>query len=197
MHESVGVCAQDDTWIIFVQLLLDNTYLNFSETLKRIKAIAEDMAKRKTEAFDPSYDEFNSFISEAEDVPKYTGPSFPFDECMVMMLTGEVADMAELIQSSLYERRNIEEYIAEDMPLHFVRAKMGEKASEVLLDHDFCTRRVVALGPIEATRRHVSDLIDLRRAHSHHKESSSGDLNLNIVDAIQEGSACIIDEVIR
>ena len=78
-----------------------------------------------------------------------------------------------------------------------IRAKMVEKASEVLIDHDFRTRRVVALGPIEATKRHVSDLIDLRRAHSHHKESSSGDLNLNIVDAIQEGSACIIDEVIR
>ena len=80
------------------------------------------MAKRKTEAFDPSYDEFNSFISEAEDVPEYTGPSFPFDECMVMMLTGEVADMAESIQSSLYERWNIEEYIAENMLLHLIRA---------------------------------------------------------------------------
>jgi len=161
-----------------------------------IKAIAEDMAKRKTEAFAPLYDEFNSFISEEEIVAESSGPPFPFDKCMVMMLTGEIADMAESIQNTLYERWNIEEYIAENMPLHLIRAKMVEKASEVLLDHDFCTRRVVALGPIEATRRHVSDLIDLRRAHSHHKESS-GDLDINIVDAIQEGSACIIDEVIR
>mmetsp|Transcript_25343 Transcript_25343/g.52991 ORF Transcript_25343/g.52991 Transcript_25343/m.52991 type:complete len:1482 (+) Transcript_25343:1-4446(+) len=163
-----------------------------------IKAIAEGMAKRKTESFAPLYDEFNSFISKADDVPEYTGPPFPFDECMVMMLIGEVADMAESFQNTIYERWNIEEYIAENMPLHLIRAKMVEKASKVLLDQDFCTRRVVALGPIEATRRHVSDLIDLRRAHSHHKESSSGELlDLNIVDAIQEGSACIIDEVIH
>ena len=161
-----------------------------------IKAIAEDMAKRRTEAFAPKYDEFNSFSSKTDIVPEFTGPSFPFDECMVMMLTGKVADMAEVIQSSLYERWNIEEYIAENMPLHLIRAKMVEKAAEVLVDQDFCTRRVIALGPIEATRRHVSDLVDLRRAHAHHKESI-GDLDMNIVDAIQEGSACIINEVAR
>lgn len=172
-------------------------------TTTQIKAIAEDMAKRKTEAFAPQYDEFNSFMSKSDDVPESTNsgnPSFPFDEAMVIMLTGHIADMAESIQGSLYERWNIEEYIAENMPLHLIRARMIERAAEVLVDQDFCTRRVVALGPIEATRRHVSDLIDLRRAHSHHKESSggSGDLDqFNIVDAIQEGSACIIDEVIR
>lgn len=155
------------------------------------------MAKRKTKAFAPLYDEFNSFISKSENVPQSNDPAFPFDECMVMMLNGEVADMAESIQSTLYERWNIEEYVAENMPLHLIRATMVEKASEVLLDQDFCTRRVVALGPIEATRRHVSDLIDLRRAHSHNKELSPGEMDLNIVDAIQEGAACIIDEVIR
>ena len=163
-----------------------------------IKAISEDMAKRKTEAFAPLYDEFNSFISKSDVVPQSsTVHVFPFDQCMVMMLNGEIADLAETIQNSLYERWNIEEYIAENMPLHLIRANMAGKSAEVLVDQDFCTRRVVALGPIEATRRHVSDLIDLRRAHSHHKESSSNDLDLNIVDAVQEGSACIMDEVIR
>ena len=155
------------------------------------------MAKRKTDAFAPLYDEFNSFISKTENVSDFSRSMFPFDECMVMMLTGQVSDMAEVIQSSLYERWNIEEYIAENLPLHLIRAKKVEKAAEVLIDQDFCTRRVVALGPIEATRRHVSDLIDLRRAHAHHKESSSGELEINIVDAIQEGSACIINEVVK
>merc|ERR1712176_983608 len=114
-----------------------------------------------------------------EDVPEYLGPPFPFDECMVIMLTGDAADMAETTQCSLYERWNIEEYVAENLPLHLIRAKMIERASEVLVDQDFCTRRVIALGPIEATRRHVSDLIDLRRAHSHQKESlSAGEFDL-------------------
>ncbi|KAL7434903.1 hypothetical protein ACHAXH_009043, partial [Discostella pseudostelligera] len=162
-----------------------------------IKAIAEDMAKRKTEAFAPVYDEFNSFISKADVVPVTSGRFFPYDECMVMMITGKVADMLKPIQNSLYERWNIEEYIAENMPLHLIRARMIEKAAEVLVDNEFCTRRVVALGPIEATRRHVSDLIELRRVHAHYKDSGLVDLSLNIVDAIQEGSACIIDEVIR
>ena len=155
------------------------------------------MSKRKTSAFAPIHDDFTSFIEKADVVPEFHGPPFPFDECMVMMLTGQVAEMAETIQNSLYERWNIEEYVTENMPLHLIRAKMVEKASEVLVDKDFCTRRVVALGPIEATRRHVSDLIELRRAHASLKESISCDLDLNIVDAIQEGSTCIINEVIR
>ncbi|KAL7552348.1 hypothetical protein ACHAWF_015590, partial [Thalassiosira exigua] len=161
-----------------------------------IKAIAEDMSKRKTEAFAPVYDEFNSFTSKTIDVPESSGPPFPFDECMVTMLTDEDADAAESVQSSLYERWNIEEYIAENLPLHLVRAGMVERAAEVLVQPDFCTRRVVALGSIEATRQHMTDLVDLRRASSHHKESSS-DLDFNIVDTVQEGSACMIDEVRR
>lgn len=164
---------------------------------QQIKAIAEDMSKRKTAAFAPLYDDFNSFIEKEDVVPEFPGLPFPFDECMVMMLTGQVAEMAEAVQNSLYERWNIEEYVTENMPLHLFRAKMIEKASEILVDQDFCTRRVVALGPIEATRRHVSDLIELRRAHTNLKESSSDDLDLNIVDVIQKASTCIIDEVIR
>lgn len=164
---------------------------------RQIKAIAEDMAKRKTEAFAPTYDEFNSFMSQSDVVPMTAGRLFPYDECMVMMITGRVADMLEPIQNSLYERWNIEEYIAENMPLHLIRARMIDKAAEVLVDNEFCTQRVVALGPIEATRRHVSDLIELRRVHAHYKDSGLVDMHLNIVDAIQEGSACIIGEVIR
>lgn len=155
------------------------------------------MARRKTESFAPVYDDFNSFISKADVIPMIADHSFPYDECMVKMISGEVANMLEPIQNSLYERWVIERYIAENMPLHLLRAVMVEKAAEVLVDNEFCTRRVAALGPIEATRRHVSDLIELRRVHAQYKESGLIHLDLNIVDAIQEGSACIINEVIR
>ncbi|KAL7504615.1 hypothetical protein ACHAXN_002449 [Cyclotella atomus] len=163
-----------------------------------VKAIAEEMAKRKTEAFSPIYDEFNSFVSKSEQILDASVYPLQFDECMVMMLTGQLSTMAELTQLSLYDRWNVEEYIAENIPLHLIRAKMLKRASEFLVDSDFCRRRVVALGSIEAARRHVSDLIDLRRAHaSKNTGKSSGDWGFDIVETIQNGSSCIIDEVVR
>jgi hypothetical protein len=157
------------------------------------------MAKRKTEAFAPVYDEFNSFVSKSETTPEASNyASQLFDECMVMMLTGQLSTMAELTQLSLYDRWNVEEYIAENIPLHLIRAKMLKRASEFLVDPDFCRRRVIALGSIEATRRHVSDLIDLRRAHaSKNAAKSSGDWGFDVVETIQNGSTCIINEVAR
>jgi tetratricopeptide (TPR) repeat protein len=163
-----------------------------------VKAIAEEMAKRKTAAFAPLYNDFYSFMSRADVVAEWNGPQFPFDECMVMMLDGEVAEIADSLQSSLYERWNMEEYSTENTPLHLIRAKMVQRAVEVLVDRDFCCRRVIALGPFEATRRHVSDLIDLRRAHaalnSNKKDAAS---DINIVGTVQEGAACIITEVVQ
>eukprot|EP00985_Skeletonema_marinoi_P003358 scaffold1436_cov130-Skeletonema_marinoi.AAC.1 len=163
-----------------------------------VKAIAEEMAKRKTVAFAPLYNDFHSFMSGDDVVPEWDGPQFPFDECMVMMLDGEVAEMADSSQSSLYERWNMEEYSTENTPLHLIRAKMVPRAVEVLVDRDFCSRRVIALGPIEATRRHVSDLIDLRRAHAALNSSKKDAANdINIVVTVQEGAACIITEVVQ
>jgi len=163
-----------------------------------VKAIAEEMAKRNTIAFAPLYNDFHSFMSSEDVVPEWDGPQFPFDECMVLMLDGEVAEMADSTQSSLYERWNMEEYSTENTPLHLVRAKMIPRAVEVLVDKDFCSRRVIALGPIEATRRHVSDLIELRRAHasfnSNKKDAAS---EINIVSTVQDGAACIITEVVQ
>ena len=156
------------------------------------------MAKRKTEAFAPTYDEFNSFVNKSETIPEASNYPLQFDECMVMMLTGQLSTMAELTQLSLFDRWNVEEYITENIPLHLIRAKMLKRASEFLVDSDFCRRRVVALGPIEATRRHVSDLIDLRRAHaSKNAGKSTGDWGFDIVETIQDGSSCIINEVVR
>ena len=163
-----------------------------------VKDIAEEMAKRKTIAFAPFYNDFHSFMSSGDVVPEWGGPQFPFDECMVMMLDGEVAELADSSQSSLYERWNMEEYSTENTPLHLIRAKMIPRAVEVLVDKDFCSRRVIALGPIEATRRHVSDLIELRRAHAAFNSSKKDAANeINIVSTVQEGAARIITEVVQ
>ncbi|KAL7432471.1 hypothetical protein ACHAXM_003131 [Skeletonema potamos] len=163
-----------------------------------VKAIAEEMAKRTTVAFAPLYNDYHSFMTRNDVVSEWNCPQFPFDECMVKMLDGEVAEIADSLQSSLYERWNMEEYSTENTPLHLIRAKMVQRAVEVLVDRDFCSRRVIALGPIEATRRHVSDLIELRRAHaalnSNKKDSAS---EINVVGTVQEGAACIITEVVQ
>ncbi|KAL7468353.1 hypothetical protein ACHAXS_010664 [Conticribra weissflogii] len=176
-----------------------------------IKAIAEEMSKRKTEAFAPVHDEFNSFVNKGENVAESSKSQFPFDQYMVTMLTGEVSELAQSVQNSPYDIFNVEEYIAENLPLHLIRAKQLKKASELLVDDDFCSRRVAVLGSIEATRRHVSDLNDLRRAHasgpshnmqsvSNHSQklvSSMDDFDFNIVDTIQEGSSCIINTIVQ
>ena len=163
-----------------------------------VKAIAEEMAKRQTVAFAPLYNEFHSFMSSEDTVAEWDGPQFPFDESMVMMIDGEVAEMADLSQSSLYERWNMEEYSTENTPLHLIRAKMIPRAVKVLVDRDFCSRRVIALGPVEATRRHVSDMIELRRAHSalntNMKDAGS---EINIITTVQEVADCIITEVVQ
>lgn len=196
MHESVRMILICQIRPLVIVHLSHELCLS-SPIILQIKAIAEEMAKRKTEAFAPVYDEFNSFVPKTEAVPESAVPPFLFDEYMVMMLTGEIANMAESVQESLYDRLNIEEYITENMPLHLIRAKMAKKAAGFLIDQDFCKRRVIALGPIEATRRHVSDLIDLRRAHATKNAPKSSELDFDIVEVIQGGSACIIDEVLR
>lgn len=141
---------------------------------RQIKAIAEDMAKRKTESFAPIYDEFILFICIRARSCAYR-PLTRTMNAWWHMITGRVSDMLGTIQNCSYERWNIEEYIAENMPLHLIRARMIENAAEVLVDNEFCTRRCCS-GPIEARRRHVSDLIELRRVHAHCKESGLVDM---------------------
>ena len=57
----------------------------------------------------------------------------------------------------------VEAYIAAHMPNHLIRAKMLGMAGELLSDESYISRRVAALGTVEATRRQVADLVELRR----------------------------------
>jgi len=57
----------------------------------------------------------------------------------------------------------MEEYLATFLPAHLIRAKAYSNAADILIDPHFVSRRVRALGVIESTRRHVADLLDLRR----------------------------------
>ena len=57
----------------------------------------------------------------------------------------------------------VESYIAAHMPNHLIRAKMLGMAGELLCDADYISRRVAALGTVEATRKQIVDLVELRR----------------------------------
>ena len=64
---------------------------------------------------------------------------------------------------ALAEGDRVESYIAAHMPNHLIRAKMLGMAGELLSDESYISRRVAALGTVEATRRQVVDLVELRR----------------------------------
>lgn len=57
----------------------------------------------------------------------------------------------------------MEEYMATFLPTHLIRANAFSSAADILVDSHFIRRRVRALGVIESSRRHVTDLLELRR----------------------------------
>jgi len=54
-------------------------------------------------------------------------------------------------------------YMCTFLPTHLIRAEAFAAAGELMTNPQFIRRRVVALGITEATRRHMSDLLELRR----------------------------------
>lgn len=65
-----------------------------------------------------------------------------------------------------------EEYTMAFLPEHLMHARAHSSAAELLVDSDFVSRRVFALGLLESTGRQVSDILDLRSSSG--KGSGSG-----------------------
>jgi len=57
----------------------------------------------------------------------------------------------------------LELYLATFLPMHMMKSKAFVACGEVLTSTYFVRRRVAALGSSEATRRHMTDLLELRR----------------------------------
>jgi len=60
----------------------------------------------------------------------------------------------------------VEKYIVTFLPSHFIHAKMHSKGGNLLIDDEFVKCRVAVLGCVEACRRHVADLLDLRQEYN-------------------------------
>lgn len=58
---------------------------------------------------------------------------------------------------------NLEEYLSVFLPSHLVRCHAYTSAGALLVSPNFIRRRVHSLGVAEATRKQVTDLLDLRR----------------------------------
>jgi tetratricopeptide (TPR) repeat protein len=127
-----------------------------------------------------------------------------FHELMACTLLCPSEDDA--IESRLFDGDNVEKYVVGHLPTHLIRAHMYTKAGELLLDDEFISRRINALGCLEAAQQHILDLIELRKDHhqfgsvspkeeldtnTEDASSKSGESNRDVIDVskiVREGS---------
>jgi tetratricopeptide (TPR) repeat protein len=66
-------------------------------------------------------------------------------------------------QKEILKGLNVEKYVLSYLPTHLIRAQMFDDVCTLLIDFEFIDQRIKMLGILEATKRHMSDLTDLRR----------------------------------
>lgn len=74
----------------------------------------------------------------------------------------EVMKANQLPMELLRSGDKFEEYAMSFLPEHLMCARAHTSVAELLIDSAFVRRRVFALGIMEATGRHVADIVDLR-----------------------------------
>lgn len=157
-----------------------------------IKHIAAEMASRSSSAFAPKADAFTSYSDELDaeiereekmqssnwlsSAAKYLfstrvqkqnkeSSKTQFHELMAHALLSATDD--DGVECNTFDDNNIEKYIAGHLPTHLIRAHMFTKAGDLLLDHEFISRRIYSLGCLEAAQQHMLDLFELRKEHHH------------------------------
>jgi len=165
-----------------------------------LKCIAEDMATRISPSFTPEIDEFTSFSAKLE-MEHVNGSQnsngrrwlsnaanyffriqsddstsgmleHQFHELIVASLSEVESEDNEDNSENTLADGEVEKYFTVFCPKHMIRAKLLSRASDLLTDKDFISRRVAVLGPVESSRRYVEDLIELRR-EMHRSQANS------------------------
>ncbi len=151
------------------------------------------MSRRTSTSFAPKGDEFTAFgeelINEAQtetkshswfsNAAKYLFSPLDsetvssgttdqqFHELMVCVLNDGKKQNSpvggEKPNNNRFKGLNVDKYVLSYLPTHLIRAQMFDDTSSLLLDFDFIGRRIKILGILEATKRHMGDLTDLRR----------------------------------
>ena len=86
-----------------------------------------------------------------------------FHELMVGVLDDSNKNSTMSAQNEGIKGLNVERYILSFLPSHLIQAEMFEQVSALLLDFDFISRRINMIGALEATKRHMIDLANLKR----------------------------------
>jgi tetratricopeptide (TPR) repeat protein len=117
-------------------------------------------------------------LAQRMDSPNVSMALSQFHELAVASLTGgwtvrtnRQTPIVPLLNDRAGFEFGVEEYLVAYFPSHLIKAKALVSAGDVLVDTTFIKRRIKAMGPIDGTRQHVNDLVELRRALS--KSSSA------------------------
>jgi tetratricopeptide (TPR) repeat protein len=99
------------------------------------------------------------------------------------------------VASSRGGRDKFEEYVLTLLPEHLMTAKAYSSAAALLTDTDFVRKRVFALGIMEATGRHVADIIDLRNLTMKALQRRNPNASISTEIAEAEQVSNITDEI--
>lgn len=80
---------------------------------------------------------------------------------------------------------SIEKYLVNFLPSHLMKARMLPCARIVLTSSDFIILRIRTLGPVEATRRQMTDINDIRQEWQKSDDGAQG--NMNMTETIDPG----------
>eukprot|EP00934_Nitzschia_sp_Nitz4_P006786 Nitzschia sp. Nitz4//scaffold15_size197535//57988//62594//NITZ4_001570-RA/size197535-augustus-gene-0.223-mRNA-1//-1//CDS//3329537691//6776//frame0 len=131
---------------------------------------------------------------------------------------GSVAEalmVGQLDMAVIAGGEKMEEYMAAFLPWHLMKCEAYTSAAELLSDSHFIGRRVMALGIIEATSRHVADLQELRnlagnatfiippKQNAAHRQANGAPaeatpaVKCDVTTIVRDGSKILVDEVFR
>lgn len=172
-----------------------------------IFTLAVEMGARDTPSFAPENEkeaqiDNTSLFSHVRNAAKYFAQltnlmqeratnisEFQFHELMVASLThgwipnsssdSSITTILSNNNHRIDSSESIKAYSAEFLPTHLIKAKACSSAGELLADKKFIANRVTIMGPIEAVRRHVSDLIEMKKEASKNQSFSNGGDNSN------------------
>ena len=83
----------------------------------------------------------------------------------------------QIMKTQRYDS-SIEKYIVNFLPTHLFRARMLLNARAILINSDFISLRIRILGTVEATRRHMADINDIRQELQKSEDGAQGQTNL-------------------
>ena len=168
MHESIKGIAEDMSTRISTSFApISDDFTSFNEDL--------EAESQKEDTDRHWFSNAAKYLFSSNQDQEYRGTARPqFHELMVCALSGGSSELEKGQIAKVFKENkkpctnreagdNMEKYITSYLPNHLINAGMFADASFILIDNDFILRRMSCLGVPVATRRHMQDILDLRR----------------------------------